>query len=119
MAENITEEIYTHICNAILEGKYPSGSRLPSSNDLSSNYKTASQTALKALRKAASAGYAQKVRGVGYIVANNAAERIKSERIEKLEQTVKAMLREGALIGISKADIIEMCRRSSICDGTD
>ncbi len=101
--------------DAILSGAFPEESQVPSTTDISVNYRINPATALKGVNILVDSGILYKKRGLGMFVSEGARDNILQKRkIGFYEDYVRPMMAEGAKLGISRSDILTMIERSGI-----
>jgi len=113
---NSEKPIYMQISewleDAILAGAFEEESQLPSTTEISVNYKINPATALKGINKLVDDGIAYKRRGLGIFVNEGAKEMILRKRRKSFfESYIIALIAEAEKLGISKAEIIQMIER--------
>ena len=95
----------------ILRGAYREDEQVPSTNELARAYNINPATAAKGINLLVADGILYKRRGIGMFVAAGAGEAMRSKRREAFaEKYVTPLLQEGAALGLSRDDIIEMIR---------
>jgi len=95
--------------DAILSGAFAEESQVPSTTDISVNYRINPATALKGINLLVDGGILYKKRGLGMFVSGGARARILSKRKKLfLEEYVVPMIAEAEKLGIEKKEIIDM-----------
>lgn len=102
--KSIHDQIVEGIEREILAGVLPVGAKLPSVRELSVSLCVNPNTVQKALSALDSAGVIISTHGRGSFVAENAAEKIKSRSVSKLE-SIRTLAAHLAGAGISAEDI--------------
>ena len=108
--------IYVQLCEwlsvMIISGTIPEGEQIPSTTEISVEYKVNPATALKGINMLVDKGVIFKKRGLGMFVSSGAVEKLKAERQQDFQQTyVDKMCAEAKKLGISKNEIIAMIER--------
>ena len=108
--------IYVQLCewlsDMIIRGTIPEGEQIPSTTEISVEYKVNPATALKGINMLVDKGVIFKKRGLGMFVSVGAVEKLKAERQQDFQQTyVDKMCEEAKKLGISKNEIIAMIER--------
>ena len=96
----------------ILSGAFPEETQIPSTKDISAQYKINPATALKGMNILVDKGIIYKKRGLGMFVSEGAAEKLRSERKQEFfEKFVKSLMSEAEKLGITKNEVIDMIER--------
>ena len=96
----------------ILSGAFPEETQIPSTTDISAQYKINPATALKGMNILVDKGIIYKKRGLGMFVSEGAAEKLRSERKQEFfEKFVKSLMSEAEKLGITKNEVIDMIER--------
>lgn len=96
----------------ILSGAFPEETQIPSTTDISAQYKINPATALKGMNILVDKGIIYKKRGLGMFVSEGAAEKLRSERKQDFfEKFVKTLLSEAEKLNITKNEVIDMIER--------
>lgn len=96
----------------ILSGAFPEETQIPSTTDISAQYKINPATALKGMNILVDKGIIYKKRGLGMFVSEGAAEKLRSERKQEFfEKFVKSLMSEAEKLGITKKEVIDMIER--------
>lgn len=108
--------IYVQLCewlsDMIISGTILEGEQIPSTTEISVEYKVNPATALKGINMLVDKGVIFKKRGLGMFVSVGAVEKLKAERQQDFQQTyVDKMCAEAKKLGISKNEIIAMIER--------
>lgn len=108
--------IYVQLCewlsDMIISGTTPEGEQIPSTTEISVEYKVNPATALKGINMLVDKGVIFKKRGLGMFVSSGAVEKLRAERQQDFQQTyVDKMCEEAKKLGISKNEIIAMIER--------
>lgn len=100
------------LSDMIISGTIPEGEQIPSTTEISVEYKVNPATALKGINMLVDKGVIFKKRGLGMFVSVGAVEKLKAERQQDFQQTyVDKMCAEAKKLGISKNEIIAMIER--------
>ena len=98
--------------DAILSGAYEEETQIPSTTEISVNYKINPATALKGINLLVDEEIVYKKRGLGMFVSTNAKEKILDKRkITFLDSYITSLISEAKKLSISKDDIIKMLER--------
>ncbi|WP_024833264.1 GntR family transcriptional regulator [Ruminiclostridium josui] len=98
--------------DAIIAGIYPEETQIPSTTEISVNYRINPATALKGINILVDNGIVYKKRGLGMFVANGAKEKILEQRkVDFFERYIKSLVTEAKKLSISKEDILKMLER--------
>lgn len=98
--------------DAIIAGAYQEETQIPSTTEISVNYKINPATALKGINILVDNGIVYKKRGLGMFVANGAKEKILEQRkVDFFESYIKSLVTEAKKLSISKEDILKMLER--------
>lgn len=109
----IYQQLAEWLSDLIIEGTVNEGEQIPSTTEISVNYKINPATALKGINILVDKNIVYKKRGVGMFVCDGAVSILKRERRQDFQQnTVKALTDEAKRLGISKDEIIAMIERS-------
>ena len=105
----IYQQLAEWLSDLIIEGTVNEGEQIPSTTEISVNYKINPATALKGINILVDKNIVYKKRGVGMFVCDGAVSILKEERRQDFQQnTVKALTDEAKRLGISKDEIIAM-----------
>lgn len=105
-------QIAEEIENAILCNAYCDEDQVPSTTEISINYKINPATALKGVSRLVEDGILFKKRGVGMFVAKGAKERILGKRKQMFfEAYVMPLVSEAKKLTVSKNELDEMIKR--------
>lgn len=113
---NADKPIYIQLAegieDAILSGAYKEETQIPSTTEISVNYKINPATALKGINLLVDNEIVYKKRGVGMFVSTNAKEKILDKRkITFFDSYITSLISEAKKLSISKEDIIKMLER--------
>jgi GntR family transcriptional regulator len=99
--------------DAILSGVFAEDQQVPSTTELSVNYKINPATALKAISILVDSGILYKKRGLGMFVCVSAKEKIFVKRKSGfLENYIDALVDEAKKLGVSQKELLAMVERS-------
>lgn len=105
-------QIAEGIEDAILSGAFPEESQIPSTTEISVNYKINPATALKGINILVDDNVIYKKRGIGMFVCKGAVEVIKDKRKERFfEGFVLSLVNEAKKLGLGESEIISMIER--------
>jgi len=113
---NTDKPIYMQLAeglkDAILSGAYEEETQIPSTTEISVNYKINPATALKGINMLVDDEIVYKKRGLGMFVSTNAKEKILEKRkVTFFETYVTSLVSEAKKLSISKEDILKMLER--------
>lgn len=95
--------------DGILSGAFGEETQIPSTTEISVNYKINPATALKGINRLVDKGLVYKKRGVGMFVAEGAVETLRRERKEQFyDNFVLNIINEAKRLNISEKEIIRM-----------
>ena len=98
--------------DAVLSGVYVEETQIPSTTEISVNYKINPATALKGINLLVDDGIVYKKRGLGMFVATSAKEKILDKRkVTFFDSYITTLISEAKKLSISKEDIIKMLER--------
>lgn len=98
--------------DGILSEAFLEESQIPSTTEISVNYKINPATALKGMNLLVDQGIIYKKRGVGMFVATGAVEKIFNKRKQSFFETyIEALYEEAEKLKLSKDEIISMIER--------
>ena len=111
------EKLYLRVTRAlendIMAGIIRTGEPVPSTNQYAAFYQINPATAAKGVSLLADRGLLFKKRGLGLFVAEGARDRLMEERREAFRAgTLKHLLEEAHVLGISKRDLLAMIMSS-------
>lgn len=98
--------------DAILSGAYNEETQIPSTTEISVNYRINPATALKGINILVDSGIVYKKRGLGMFVSTGAKEKILDKRKEVFyESFITSLVSEAKKLLISKDEIMELIER--------
>lgn len=104
IARQLEEAIFTDV--------YKEETQVPSTTEISVNYKINPATVLKGMNVLVDDGIIYKRRGVGMFVASGAREKIVTKRQEEFtDKFVGSLVSEARKLNLSKDDVIKMIER--------
>lgn len=77
-------QIADRICDQIISGIYPPGTRLPSVREYAADVQVNANTVMRSYDRLASCGYIYNKRGIGFFISNDAKDNILKKRGEDL-----------------------------------
>lgn len=108
----IYRQIVDYACNLIVEGKWSPGGRIPSVRELSVEMGVNSRTVLKAMDELQDAEIIIPRRGLGFILAEDAVEKVSSSRRKEFfNSTVPLIAQEMKRLGIPVDELIDELKR--------
>jgi len=105
-------QIAEEIEDAILSGAFEEDGQIPSTTEISVNYKINPATALKGINLLVESEIVYKKRGLGMFVSVGAKEHILQKRKQAFyENFVISLLSEAAKLNMTKSEILDMIER--------
>lgn len=102
-------QIAERICDDILEGRARAGERLPSVREYAAMAEVNANTVMRSYDQLATQGIIANRRGIGYFVADDALEAVRTLRTrEVLQGEIPAFLRRLAQIGVTPDELKEI-----------
>lgn len=97
----------------ILSGAFPEETQIPSTTEISVQYKINPATALKGVQTLVDKNIIYKKRGLGMFVATGAEERIRETRKKEFfDRYITALIGEAKKLKITREEIIKMIENS-------
>lgn len=107
--KGIFQQIADTLSHRILEGTLPAGERVPSVRDLAEEFEVNRNTLLRTYALLNDAGIIENKRGVGFFVADDAVERIRTnEKAEFFKNDLPEFLRKVQLLQLTSEDLSEL-----------
>jgi len=98
--------------DGILSGAFPEETQIPSTTEISVNYKINPATALKGINLLVDGGIVYKKRGLGMFVNTGAEKTIRGKRKEEFfENYITKLAGEAKKLGLTQEEIISMIER--------
>ncbi|QAT51030.1 GntR family transcriptional regulator [Caproiciproducens sp. NJN-50] len=108
----IFQQIAEELEDAILSGAFREEEQIPSTTEISVNYKINPATALKGINLLVEESVAYKRRGVGMFVSPGAKQRIQEKRRQSFFRAfVLPLVREAGKLGLGPEDTAELIKR--------
>ena len=105
-------QIADEIENAIISDTYQEDQQVPSTNEISVQYRINPATVLKGVGLLVDSGILYKKRGLGMFVASGAKERIIQKRKQMFfEKFILPLISEADKLSITKSEINEMIKK--------
>jgi len=105
-------QIAEQIEDAILSGAFPEETQIPSTTEISINYKMNPATALKGISILVDEGIVYKKRGLGMFVTHGAVKILREKRKKEFyENFIVRLTAEAKKLDISKQEIVNMIGR--------
>ena len=102
-------QIAQELEDAVFTGAFPEETQIPSTTDISVNYKINPATVLKGVNILVDEGVAYKKRGVGVFVSKGAVKKITQKRQKDFSvDYVEKLIEEAKKLGLSKKELIEL-----------
>lgn len=104
----IYKQIVEYAFNCIIDGMWPSGSRIPSVRELAGDLGVNTRTVLKAMEDLQGLAVIEPRRGMGFILKADAADTVRAERQrEFFNVMIPALKSEMKRLGISTQELIK------------
>ena len=105
-------QIAEQIEDGILSGAFPEETQIPSTTEISINYKINPATALKGINLLVDGGIVYKKRGLGMFVNTGAVKTIRGKRKEEFfENYITKLAGEAKKLGLTQEEIVSMIER--------
>ena len=105
-------QIAEQIEDGILSGAFPEESQIPSTTEISVNYRINPATGLKGINLLVDSGIVYKKRGVGMFVSEGAVEVIREKRKEEFfDRYILRLAEEARKLSLTKKDVEDMIER--------
>lgn len=105
-------QIAQQIEDGILAGAFPEETQIPSTTEISVNYKINPATALKGINILVDGGIVYKKRGLGMFVNTGAVKTIQGKRKEEFfDNYISRLAGEARKLGITREEIVSMIER--------
>ena len=108
-AKGIFQQIADNLCHQILEGKLAPGERVPSVRDLAVEFEVNRNTLLRTYAMLENSGVIVNKRGIGFFVADNAIEIIRtSEKQEFYTNDLPMLIQKIRLLKLTADDLNDL-----------
>jgi len=98
--------------DGILSGAFPEETQIPSTTEISVNYKINPATALKGINILVDNGIVYKKRGLGMFVSEGAVKTLRGKRKEEFfENYITKLAGEARKLGLTQEEIVSMIER--------
>lgn len=105
-------QIADKICDDVLLGLYPQGDRLPSVREYAASVQVNANTVMRTYDHLSSLGVIYNKRGIGFFVADDAAEKVTEMRRRSfLDSEIKEVFHQLWLLGVAPDELKEMYGR--------
>ena len=105
-------QIAEQIEDGILSGAFQEETQIPSTTEISVNYKINPATALKGINLLVDGGIVYKKRGLGMFVTTGAVKMIRGKRKEEFfENYITKLAGEAKKLGLTQEEIVSMIER--------
>jgi DNA-binding transcriptional regulator YhcF (GntR family) len=102
----IFQQIAEHLCDEILQGRYPEGERLPSVREYAAEVEVNVNTLVRSYEWLSQKEIIFNRRGIGYFVGEGATETIRQMRREAFfQETLPDLFRQMQTLGITMNEI--------------
>ena len=114
MEDKIYIKVARDIENDLLAGRLREGGQIPSTHQVAERYSINAATAARGVALLTAQGLLDKKRGIGMFIAEGARDLIlERRRTEFRENLLQQCIREAALLGVSKRDLLAMIMSQS------
>lgn len=111
-AKPLFQQIQEGIEDAILSGAFKEEEQIPSTTEISTNYRINPATALKGINLLVAEEILYKKRGIGMFVKEGAVLKLREKRREDFSESyILPMIREANRLEIEKGDLVEMIEK--------
>lgn len=101
-------QIYDSICEKILSGEYPEGSRILSVRELGAEIGVNPNTVMRSYERLTFDNIIFNKRGIGYFISEGAREAVLAKmRAEFLSEELPAILKKMELLGIDRETLLK------------
>ena len=108
----IFQQIAQQMEDGILSGAFPEETQIPSTTEISVNYKINPATALKGINILVDSGIVYKKRGLGMFVSEGAVKTLRGKRKEEFfENYITKLAGEARKLGLTQEEIVSMIER--------
>lgn len=105
-------QIQEGIEDLILSGSFPEESQIPSTTEISTNYRINPATALKGINLLVDEGVLYKKRGIGVFVKDGAVQTLKEKRQKSFrDDFVTPMVTEAKRLSIDESQLLDMIKK--------
>lgn len=105
-------QVQEGIEDMILSGSFPEETQIPSTTEISTNYRINPATALKGVNLLVDDGILYKKRGIGVFVKEGAVQALTRKRQQSFrEDYVTPMVNEAKRLSIAEAQLLDMIRK--------
>lgn len=105
-------QIAEQLEDGILSGAFPEETQIPSTTEISVNFKINPATALKGINLLVDSGIVYKRRGLGMFVSKGAVTMVENKRKEEFfDNYVIRMAEEAKKLRLTEADVVSMIER--------
>lgn len=110
--KGIFQQLADTLSHRILEGKLQPGERVPSVRDLAEEFEVNRNTLLRTYTLLNEAGIIENKRGVGFFVADDAVERIRTqEKAEFFNEELPVFINKVRILKLTKDDLSELVKQ--------
>ena len=103
--EKVREGVVNEILNGIISGKYQSGDKLPSLNEMAKIFHIGRTTAQEVCKELCERGFCKAVASSGYYIRKLDTNALGMEKRAELTEKIGAVVKECLQIGMSEYDI--------------
>ncbi|MCZ8492134.1 GntR family transcriptional regulator [Lactococcus lactis] len=106
------QQVAEEISEGIFNGSYAEGTQIPSTTEISKNYKINPATILKGMNQLVEEKLIEKKRGLGMFVAIGAQQKVLNQRKDNfINKELLKVLDEAKKLNISQEQLIELVER--------
>ena len=106
------QQVAEEISEGIFNGSYAEGTQIPSTTEISKNYKINPATILKGMNQLVEEKLIEKKRGLGMFVTIGAQQKVLNQRKDNfINKELLKVLDEAKKLNISKEQLIELVER--------
>lgn len=110
--KGIFQQLADTLSHRILEGKLQPGERVPSVRDLAEEFEVNRNTLLRTYTLLNEAGIIENKRGVGFFVAEDAVERIRTqEKTAFFNEELPVFINKVRILKLTKEDLSELVKQ--------
>lgn len=110
--KGIFQQLADTLSHRILEGKLQPGERIPSVRDLAEEFEVNRNTLLRTYTLLNEAGIIENKRGVGFFVADDAVERIRTqEKAVFFNEELPVFIHKVSILKLTKDDLSELVKQ--------
>lgn len=113
-SKGIFQQIADNLCERILEGEFKQGDKINSVREQAANLGVNQNTIMRTYSELQRDGIIQNKRGVGYFVADNAADKIiEARKTEFFENQLPEFIRQVQILKLTKKELAPLLEQLS------